>query len=360
MVQTRSMTRRAVRSLTQSRRGMYTRLSRIARAYRQSTFTANRNKKRAHGGYGITVQHDSRRIYKKRNMPRRKKKIWKKFVRKVNFIAEKELGTRTVLFNTLIDMTDTVPNNQSVMTLALYPLKSTSTHLNDLNGIGAFENAGDPTAAAGGTVDRTSHIMFQSAVLDLTIRNTCYKNVGVVPEKFPAAEAQLELDIYEIYCRNDFTTSGANYDSLALGIQNEMNQEKRIGGGGVQVNINLRGVTPFDCPTALSRLGMKVLKKTKYFIPNQNTITYQIRDPKRRSCLIRELIDETGCNKPKWTRFLLVIYKLVPELTKGTTDGTYGEQIQVGLTRKYMYKVEGQPEPRNRYGTTGVTLTNPY
>lgn len=359
MVQTRSMTRRARYAPYQPRN--FTRrfpLARAARGFAQGLFTNTRSRKKPHGGYGVTVQHDSKRIYRKRNMSRRKKRRWKSFVKKVNFISEKELGTRTVLFNTLIDMSDITPNYQSVMTLALYPLKSASTHLNDLAAIGGFENAADPTAALGGTVDRTSHIMFQSAVLDITIRNSSYKFNGITNEAAP--EAQLELDIYECYCRNDFSTLGANYDSLALGIQNEMNQEKKIGGAGTGVNIYLRGTTPFDCPTALSRLGLKILKKTKYFIPNQNTITYQLRDPKRRTCLFRELIDEEGCNKPKWTKFLLLIYKLVPELTKGPLTNQYTEQIQVGCTRKYMYKVEGQPEPRNRWGTSGVTLTNPY
>lgn len=353
MVSTRSMTRRA---RIQPRRGLYTRIGRMTRAYRQNLFTMNRRKK-SHGGYGVTVQHDSRRIYRRKRMPAKRRRRWKSFVKKVNYVNEKDMGTRTVIFSTLTDITDQTPGYQSVICFSLYGQKSSLGLHNDLQKISTLENTGNPTAAAGATVSKQSHIYFQSGVLDLTLRNTSYKYDGL--QNVSAPEAQLEVDVYEMYCRQDFSTSGADYTSLGPGIQNEQNQELAIGGIGSPVNIYGRGVTPFDCPTALSRLGIKILKKTKYFIPNQNTITYQIRDPSRKTCLIREIGDEDGANKPKWTKWIMVIAKLVPELVKGTNPNTYTEQLQCGVTRKYMYKVEGQPENRSFYSTQQYSNSNP-
>ena len=57
----------------------------------------------------------------------------------------------------------------------------------------------------------------------------------------------------------------------------------------------------------------------------------------------------SGCNMPGWTRHLLLVTKLVPGLTLGTTDGTYKETFKIGLTRKYFYKIEGASDTRDRY-----------
>lgn len=337
----------------------YQRLARATRLARSRTRTVTRMRKKVRSGVGVTTQHDSRFIYRKRRMPRRQRRRWKSFVRKVNAVNERDMGTRTVVFSAYTDMTSTSAPDQSVFSFSLYGQRSSLGIHNDLRAISLLENSGDPTAAAGNTVNQTSHVFFQSAVMDVTFRNTStFRSSGVL---VPAPEAQLELDVYEISCRQDFTTAGSNYDSLGAAFLNEGNQELKIGNaaGYSTITPQLRGVTPFDQPTALSRLGVKIWKKTKYFIPNGNTITYQMRDPKRHTCLRRELNDELGANKPGWTRWLYVVYKLVPELLKGSVDNTYQETLAVGITRKYMYKIEGVPENRNAYLAQNYTTTNP-
>lgn len=324
---------------------------------RRSSAFSNRAKKGIRSGLGVTVQHDARKMYRRKAMPYQRRKRWRRFVKRVQFVNEKDMGTRTVLFNDSIFSGSDVAGKQGVLTLALYPQKGGS-YLNDLVTISACENVGNPTAAAGSTVNTTSHIYFQSGVLDVTIRNVSTYNTGSI--KTLAPEAQLELDIYEIYCRQDFATVGALYANLGNAIENEGNQELGLNGvtGADLVSIGNRGTTPWDEPTALSRLGLKILKKTKYFIPNSGTITYQMRDPGRKTCLMRELADENGANKPKWTKWILLIWKLVPGVPKGSTTGYYQENIQVGVSRKYMYKIEGIPENRNRYFTSTTTLSN--
>lgn len=342
-----------------NRYGAFQRLARATRLYRSRTQTVMRRRKNVRSGVGVTTQKDSRYIYRKKRMPRRQRRRWKSFVRKVNAVNERDMGTRTVVFSGYVDMTSTSAVDQSVLSFSLYGQRSALAIHNDLRNISQLENSGNPTAAAGSTVSPTSHFFFQSGILDITFRNTStFRTGGVL---VPAPEAQIELDVYEIICRQDFATSGTNYDSLGQAMLNEGNQEPIIGNtaGYSRITPQLRGCTPFDQPTALSRLGVKILKKTKYFIPNGNTITYQMRDPKRHSCLQRELADELGANKPGWTRWLYVVYKLVPELVKGSVDGTYQEMIACGVTRKYMYKIEGINENRNAYIATNYTTTNP-
>lgn len=323
-----------------------------------ASYTSTR--KRGTSGIGITTQHDRRPVYRKRRMPANRRRRWKRFVNKVNFVNEKDMGTRSVVFSTAIAQYNTTLGDHGVISLNLYGQKAPAYPYNgDLYNIAGLENSGDPTAAAGSTVSKMAHIRFQSAVLDITLRNNSTYRAEADGTFSLDGRAALEVDVYEIYCREDFSTSGTNYQTLGEAIQNETNQELKIGGAGDPIAISKRGVTPWETPTALSRLGIKILKKTKYFIPNSNTITYQLRDPKRRSCLLRELRDEESANKPRWTKWVFIVYKLVPGLTVGLGADSYQEQIAVGVSRKYTYKVEGVAENRHRYISQGVSILSP-
>ena len=146
-------------------------------------------------GRGVTREHDRQHIYRKRRMPWRKRRRWVRQIRRWNRISEKQLGSRTVVFNVSNDYENSTSGNQIVTTLGLYGWDSTNTYLNDLNAIAAYENEGDPTAAAGVTINDTAKFMFTSGVLDMTIRNTSH--LFETPSTIEA-DATLEVDIYEI------------------------------------------------------------------------------------------------------------------------------------------------------------------
>jgi len=323
------------------------------------SMTMTRSRQRMSSGTGITTQHDRRQVYRKRNMPRRKKRRWKKFINRVHAVAEKELGSRTWLANNSIVCGNYTANQQGVLTLALYPLQSTNNWLNDLNTVAGLENvAGNPTTAAGITLENSTKLLFQSAIHDVTIRNTSFvREESGTPLD---SRAKLELDIYEISASKDFVNATTSYGNLGSLFNTEEAFVKVLNASGSTIKIDSRGATPFEIPFALGRYGVKIWKKTKFFIPNGDTITYQVRDPKRRVSTIKDLSNENGANKPKWTRFLFIFFKIVPGLTIGAQVGEYGEQITVGSTRKYFYKVEGANDDRDRYdaGTASVTSPN--
>ena len=76
------------------------RAARSARMARSRTRVTNRTRTQGNvSGIGVTTQRDSRFVYAKRRMPRYRRNRWKRFGRKVNAIAEKELGSRTVVRN---------------------------------------------------------------------------------------------------------------------------------------------------------------------------------------------------------------------------------------------------------------------
>lgn len=341
------------------RRRLAARLGRKSGYSRSATMTVTRRRRRrGTSGPGVTTQHDQRMVYRKKNMPRRTKRRWRAFTRRVNFIEEKELGSRTVLFNqNIVSYSDKYTSGSGIMTVALYSQTSTYSWLSDLNQIAGLENVGNPTAAAGSTVDQQTKILFQSAVLDITLRNNCINPAtGAIVSTF-----QLEVDIYEVTCRKDFVVGASAatiYATLGLAIDAEQAAERALNGIGSSIRPTDRGATPWECTSALSKLGLKIYKKTKYFIPAGNVITYQMRDPRKHKMTFRDIGTEAGPNRPGLTRWLLINYKMIPGIFLSATDAQ--ERISVGITRKYMYKVEGVRENRSAYNYSGsATVVSP-
>ena len=56
-----------------------------------------------------------------------------------------------------------------------------------------------------------------------------------------------------------------------------------------------------------------------------------------------------GFNRPGWTRWLLVIFKIPPGLTVGSANNTFQESLTIGLTRKYSLKIQNYSEDRTAY-----------
>lgn len=320
---------------------------RIQRAMRQKLMTMRR-RKNVRSGQGITTQHDSKRIYVKKTMPSSKKKGWKSFVRKVHAVSEKELGARQVIFNKSVYRENYTQNEHIESGYVLYGQSSTSSHYNDLKQISGLENVSfsDSRTSGQSTYDSTK-FMFQSGILDMTVRNTSTFRESDADK--PNAYAKMEIDVYEMTIgKNAEDGSVGLVDVGALFAQNKTFTEK-LANGSAEIEHTSRGSTPFDFSYTLGKFGVKILKKTKYMVPNGETFTYQVRDPKRRSITQQDIESQIGFNRPGWTRVVWLIAKLVPGCTLGNTNGTYKESITVGVTRKYFYKLEGSNEDRTSY-----------
>lgn len=322
---------------------------------RQSVRRVNRTPKRVFSGVGVTSNYDARGVYRRRRMPRRKRRRWGRFIKKVRAVNEKDMGTRTVVMNDSVTVTNAQSGWHCCATLALYPQSSTKNWLNDLNVISQLENLANPTAAAGETIDKTSKIMFKSGILDLTFRNTTYKTDDVT------VGAPVEVDVYELMMGKDALTGATGHASLSQVFADGTTDTLNIGGVGTEVTIQSRGATPFDIPAALSRYRIKIFKKKKYFLDPGGTFTYQIRDPKNHFRDLEDLNERLGFNRPGWTRILYIILKVVPGFTVGNNPpaSTYQEQMTIGVTRKYSYKIEGIHSDRDRYLTASSTPGNP-
>lgn len=333
-------------------------MGRAARVSRGRVRVMTRKKTRSSGGTLGGTNADYRFVYRKKRMPARKKKRWVSFVRKVNAAAEKELGSRTVLFNDSITVTDANSGRQGCLTLALYSKYNTTRGwLNDLNTIQSLENVGNSTAAAGETVDPTTKFLFQSGIMDLTIRNISTYQTGDSTTRDLDARAAIELDVYELNVRKNNASAAAVYTSISEMLNGF--DTKEIGGAGTGISIQDRGASPWEMTPGLSNFGIKILSKTKYFIPNGQTITHQVRDPSRHVFTKSQLESFDDWADKKVTKILFIIWKLVPGLTVGSTAGTFQHGLVVGSTRKYLYKIEGMNDSRERLFSTAYTPGNP-
>lgn len=289
-------------------------------------------------GTGVTDHYDRKQVYRKRRMPRFRRRRWKAFSRKVKFVAEKEYGTRTVVFNRSITFNNANAGFQCLGYVYLYGNQSTDSWANDINSIGALETQqaiNAPTVDY--NVDKTTKVMFQSAILDITVRNTSFITLTGLGD----SSLRLEVDAYEL----SVNTPAINVLTARITV-NELfgdgsTDTFTIPGAASGLAIQNRGATPFDIPMALSRYRIKIWKKTKYILNNGESFTYQVRDPKRRVITHQNMIADQGFNKRGWTRIIYFIAKLLPGTVLGAAAGQATEQLTVGATRKYMYKVEG-------------------
>ena len=172
------------------------------------------------------------------------------------------------------------------------------------------------------TYGLTSKYLFQSGILDMTLVNyslSTDETIGI----------PIECDIYEI------TAGSMQQDASSLigAFQGSFTDTPNEGAAATGLAETQRGVTPWDCPEALSRYRIKIWKKTKYFLTSGGWTTYQIRDPKRHAFSAANMRDWDSSQGPA-TRWLLVVAKPLPGSLVGQVF------VSIGVTRKYLYKVD--------------------
>lgn len=272
------------------------------RAYRSYTRT---NTKRGTSGVGVTSQHDAKTIYRKKRMPRRKRKAWRKFSKKVHAVLDKSTGTKTWLKNNVDGLT-ALPSFQIFASYNLY----------GMNGADLAGSRGNRDLVALYTnYSNADKLILKSAVLDVTIEN--------VNETEP-----IEVDIYHVRYNNEHEANTPQA-TFSNSVGNTI-----VPSGQSSVQLTNRGASPWDIPLALSIARITIVKKTKIFLGVNNATTYQIRDPRNRMVTKYDLTNQSaGFNyvKPGMTQGIIIIAKNTPGGNGSITN------ISVGSTTKYMY-----------------------
>lgn len=300
---------------------------RAYKAYR--TYQDWTKSKKSTDGVVTTGQYDKRVQYVKKKMPRYKKKAWKRFTKKVIAVQKNQLGTRTWLTNGQTSRTtDSVTDFQHYVCCWLYGNRGVDT-TGELG-------AGDLNAIVGrelNTGPNNLKFTVYSAILDITMQNGSTATDGFIPT--------LEVDIYHV--RFSKECNYADFNLLHLDARSkDSNLPNTPTALANRVWLNTRGATLFDMPILISMSGMKILKKTKVFIPPGNQATYQIRNPLNFTFGAQDIRETTTANcftYPKCTEGAIIIFKPVVNLAGAGGTFVQNSRLVVGSTRKYCYVV---------------------
>jgi len=283
--------------------------------------TSTRTKRSTRSGVGVTTDRDFRNVYRKRRMPFKKRRQWKRFVRKVDAVAERKKGTFSCVFNT-VHRESVGDNLQRMWGITLFGFRGSTVVGQDSYDRDMFEIAqstkpGDPAVSVE-YWNRKIH--FRSGVLDITFRNVHATNA-------------VELDLYEYVVKKD-----APFIRLIELILNSQADAANTTMTGVDpLTHDDVGTTPFQIPAALKYIT--ILKKTKVFIPVSGTATYQIRKPQNRWWSTTELDEKIGTYaKRGWTVGVWLVQKGVPGMLAGVPVRALASDVVASITRTYCLK----------------------
>lgn len=288
--------------------------------------------RRGTSGIGVTDHFDRKLIYRKKRMPRRKRRIWKKFVRKVKAVDLRELGTKSYVFNSNGSVNTSTVSGQCVVSFHIlgFDVAPTTT------GYGLADLYNVSVDIYGSLASMKSKIMWlRSCVLDITIQNTSVPIGG--------DNGSLEVDVYECSMKQNFgkVNNGATHNSFD-GVISDAQANAVTTSGMTAFSFANRGTCPFNAPIGMQYV--KIWKKTKYFISLGHTITYQLRIPKVRKLDLDTFNNvnnlEENVLKKGWTRGVLVLSKLTP----GNVNSLSVGGLTYGSTRSYTMCIDSNEQ----------------
>ena len=277
-------------------------------------------------------------------MPRRRKKQWKRFKSKVNAVVSSTEGTRTMVYNDRVEAFGIGLNGgvarQAWSTCCLYGWRGAREGDFIPNGYSDIRDI----LFRDTNVPKNGKVLFKTGVLDVTYVN--YSRVqNLVNGTWEDGDGLvMELDVYEIWYYKD----RHKYPDLDSCLTEDT--QGNIGTAADPAMENL-GCTPFDFTQNIGNVGVKIIKKMKYFVGSGQAVTYQIRDAKNRIIEKYEAVDDDFTDqfvKRKMTKGLLAIGKAVPKFVVANQRIT--AQFTAGYTRKYQYCIFHTSETTDKWG----------
>lgn len=289
----------------------------LYRGYKQFRSTRdNGGNKNLSTSAPLTTQYDARRLYRYKRMPRRKRRAWVKFSKKVQAVTN-ALGNHYLSY-TSTNTQSPLAGSQAFGYALIYGVTGvTPGHGND----DIFKIVPD----LGFTANKQFKLMFKSATLDAE---------WSVPT---TNTSSVTLDIYEIICRKDIPSSvGNNLSDIFFEGISSLTAAPGAGGALAAGQV---GVTPFQ--SKLFCQNVKILSKTRVLMSPGQTCHKEVRDPKNRTLQYSDsynwLISKGG-----WTRGFFWIAEAV---TNGVLFSP-GFTINYADIRNYNVQYDSPADPQ--------------
>lgn len=287
-------------------------------------------------GQGVTVQKDRANIYRRKRAPRRTRFRRRKANRLFRSKLMKMKGSRTLITNKQV-VAANLANKQMVISFVLYGGRADGAGSATARGYDDMEdlrkrdyllgdNSGDLQARVAGGECRW---FTKTGIMDMTIQNTSEGGIGI------------EMDIYEFYCGVMDQGAGPDVETAIQFYNQDVIMQGASSAKMETMEQTDRGTTPFEFGGPMSKFRMKITRKTKYFIPYGDVITYQIRDSKLRQ--FDHSVYRNNSPTTRHTRGVYIVAKPLPAQADSVIT------FNVGCTRKYKYFVDMSHTVRAAY-----------
>lgn len=294
-------------------------------------YRTGQKKKTKSANFSMTTQHDSRLVYKKRRMPRRKRRVWRSFKRKAQYVSNTQNPRNTIVKTNYITGSCSV-NQQMVVTLSLYPGYNASDNaLDDIRDCQALANQTFSDGQA-----QTTNQFFRSGFMEATIVNT--KATTVYMDAYWCYAKKDSIITPQTILSNGFksTTQAADGDNLPTAV-------------GSAVTENTLGITPFQSSEFCQHFS--IWKKTRYILGQGQTVQLEWRDPKNRFLNPdSKFITGDWTVLRGWTKTLVLIFYTVPSKVDTTTYKSLNlDNDDIRITRNANYVFNLVDAGANRY-----------
>lgn len=248
---------------------------RLAKAYYRSR-TQTRNKKRSTETAPLTYDNDFKTDYRYKSMPRRRRRRWRKFVKRVNAVVNKGQGLKKLLYSDIVRIT--APINQCTYHSGmLYTPDARVTDLSaDLgtifrNILGATPYNDINLITIPADVDKK--IRFESANMDVS-----WRNMGTNP---------VIIDLYYVKCRKTFGLLDVDVSNNTQGIF----AHGFVKQGFIIDEEDGTSITPKSFPTEIGTTPFqsslfcstfKIMSKKRITIAPGNTVAMTLKDARNR------------------------------------------------------------------------------
>jgi len=272
--------------------GAYKAYNQVKR-FRGASSDSSRQSKLSTSGF-LTNQFDAKRQYRRKRMPRRRRRRWVKFVRKVNHVVDKGLASQFFVFRSNNSATPST-GSQTYGSMVMYGFDPTSTAFGNDDVYKISQVFNFPPSAE-------NILWFKSAVLD------CEWNADI------SNTVSLTLDVYEVLCRRSIpqavtSTVGNTLEDIYYYGVNDLG----VVGSGAPLTAAAAGVTPFQSPTFCQ--NFLIVNKTRVLLSPGQTCHRQMRDARDRKLLINRVSYDTAFMKG-WTKAFFWIAQGVSSSTQ--------------------------------------------
>jgi len=274
------------------------------------SFTNTKKGKKSHTGW-LTNQYDVKTQYRRRRMPRRRRKAWVRKVRMVNHIVNNKLGSQYQMLRSFNNQT-AMAGNQGFFSAGIYGENGSSSVANDF-GIDDLYNL-DFKSGETSLINKWS---LKSGVLDVEI-----VNIG--------SEDNLNtmtIDCYEIICRKDMNAQGSSSFNGPADCFNKSFAEQDLLGTNTALGASIPGVTPFQASTFCQHF--KILRKTRVLLSPGQATHFMYRDAKDRT-YVYDQSSRPVCSRGWYHGFLFICQGVA-------TVGDYAGQINYSITAQRYY-----------------------